>query len=87
MPPGYGVSMKLKAEFTTEPFSEEETPAHALCARDTALTAGLQVDFGPLGTAVSGESEPLFDSLGPIARAAFEAGATTMTLRLQQQDV
>ncbi|SFA90425.1 HTH domain-containing protein [Amycolatopsis marina] len=75
--------MELEAEFTTEPFrGEGSPPEHATLARDAALTAGLSVDFGPLGTAARGEREAVLDALPAIARAALDAGATRFTLRL-----
>lgn len=76
---------KLEAEFTSEPFHGEGTPpAHALKAREAAELAGLTSDFGPLGTAVTGEADAVLDALPAIARAAIDGGATRLTLRVQR---
>lgn len=77
--------MQLEAEFTTEPFhGEGEPPEHARQTLLRASEAGLATDFGPLGTTVRGDREALLGALEPIVRAAFDAGATRITLRVQQ---
>lgn len=82
-PDGYRAEVKLEAEFTTEPFrGEGEPPAHAVNARDAAESAGLAVDFGPLGTTVRGDADTLLDALPAIARAALAGGASRLTLQL-----
>ncbi|GAA4662469.1 MULTISPECIES: helix-turn-helix domain-containing protein [Amycolatopsis] len=79
--------MELRAEFTTEPFrGEGEPPEHAVRAREAAVKAGLTVDFGPLGTTASGDSDALLDALPAIARAALDGGATRFTLQLSAGD-
>lgn len=75
--------MELRAEFTTEPFhGEGEPPGHARHARAAAESAGLTVDFGPLGTTARGDADALLDALPVIARAALAAGASRLTLQL-----
>ncbi|WP_027946333.1 helix-turn-helix domain-containing protein [Amycolatopsis taiwanensis] len=75
--------MELTAEFTTEPFhGEGRPPDHAVRAREAAAEAGLEIDFGPLGTTASGEAEVLLDALPAIATAAFAGGATRFTLQV-----
>lgn len=77
--------MRLEAEFTTEPFEGEgDPPAHATQALDVALGAGLECDFGPLGTSVSGESEALLRTLPEILATAFEQGATRITVQVER---
>lgn len=84
---GYGASVELRAEFTTEPFrGEGEPPEHAVRAREAATEAGLTVDFGPLGTTASGEADALLGALPAIARAALDGGATRLTLQLSTGD-
>ncbi|UJW35961.1 hypothetical protein L3Q67_20495 [Saccharothrix sp. AJ9571] len=76
--------MELEAEFTTEPFlGEGPPPEHAELARQAALAAGLETDFGPLGTSVRGEAEAVLAALPKIARAALTGGATRLTLQLR----
>lgn len=80
--------MQLEAEFTTEPFHGEsdDPPAHALAAVRSARQAGLQTDFGPLGTAVRGEPEQVLGSLHSIMRSALDAGASRITVQIQVAD-
>jgi uncharacterized protein YqgV (UPF0045/DUF77 family) len=79
--------MMLRAEFTTEPFEGEgDPPAHALAARDCLLTAGLDPDFGPLGTAISGDREQLLPALAEVLDKALAAGANRITLQVTAED-
>jgi uncharacterized protein YqgV (UPF0045/DUF77 family) len=80
--------MRLVAEFTTEPFDVEgEPPAHATRAFQAAQEAGLDCDFGPLGTSVSGEQDQLLPALPGVLQAAFANGATQVTLQVRQDGV
>ncbi|UUZ59853.1 hypothetical protein [Nocardioides sp. B-3] len=57
--------MRPVAEFTTEPFhGEGEPPAHAAAALRAAEEAGLDCEFGPLGTTVRGDAEDLVPAPG-----------------------
>jgi uncharacterized protein YqgV (UPF0045/DUF77 family) len=77
--------VRLEAEFTSEPFhGEGSPPEHAVAARDAATEAGLDTDFGPLGTLARGEAEKLLEAVPAIARAAFGGGATRVTLQLRR---
>ncbi|TDD03642.1 hypothetical protein E1181_19880 [Saccharopolyspora terrae] len=79
--------MMLRAEFTTEPFEGEgDPPAHALAARDCLLAAGLDPDFGPLGTAISGDREQLLPALAEVLDKALAAGANRITLQVTAED-
>lgn len=80
--------MQLRAEFTTEPFrSEGEPPAHATEPVRVLQQAGFEVEFGPLGTGVSGESEPLLDALRDVLATALANGATRVTLQVRLPEV
>jgi len=72
----------LVVEFTIEPFVEGEPGPHVRAAVDAAERSGLTVDFGPFGTAVSGEDGAVLDSVDGILRAAVAAGATRVSLQL-----
>ncbi|WIX78814.1 helix-turn-helix domain-containing protein [Amycolatopsis carbonis] len=79
--------MELEAEFTSEPFQGEGAPPeHAVRARDAARDAGLDTDFGPLGTLARGSADQLVNALPAIARAALEGGATRVTVQLRRTD-
>ncbi|OJF77846.1 thiamine-binding protein [Nocardia seriolae] len=80
--------MRLRAEFTTEPFhgEGEAPPPHAVAALEIAESAGLECDFGPLGTLVAGTDEKLLPVLGEIMATAFAHGATRVTMQVEQDD-
>lgn len=80
--------MRLVAEFTTEPFDVEgQPPAHATEAFQAAQDAGLDCDFGPLGTSIRGEEELLLPALTGVLEAAFAHGASQVTLQVRRDDV
>lgn len=75
--------MILRAEFTTEPFEGEgEPPAHAVAARDCLRAAGLEPEFGPLGTSISGEREALLPALAAVLETVLDTGANRITLQV-----
>ncbi len=79
--------MRLRAEFTTEPFhGEGEPPAHVTAALDAVRAAGLDAEFGPFGTTVSGDEDTLYDALPSVFRAAMDHGATRITLQVERAD-
>ena len=76
--------MRLRAEFTTEPFhGEGEPPAHVTAALDAVQTAGLEAE---LGTSVTGDEDTLYDALPAVLRAAIDNGATRITLQVERAD-
>jgi len=78
--------MRLDAEFTTEPFhGEGEPPAHATAALEAARAAGLDCEFGPLGTSVRGERSALLAALAGVVDAALEHGADRVTLQVRRE--
>ena len=80
--------MRVVAEFTTEPFQGEgEPPAHARRAWDVVQAAGLEGDFGPLGTEIAGEHEQVLDALREVMSVALDAGANRITMQLQRGNV
>ncbi|HEY6931952.1 MAG TPA: helix-turn-helix domain-containing protein [Marmoricola sp.] len=80
--------MRLRAEFTTEPFhGEGEPPAHATEPVRLLQQSGFDVDFGPLGTGVEGESGSLLGALPEVLDAAFAHGATRVTLQVRRPEV
>lgn len=79
--------MRLVAEFTTEPFhGEGRPPAHAEAALAAARDGGLECDFGPLGTTVTGEGDDVVHALADVLRAALSHGATRVTLQVEVTD-
>ncbi|MGA8210835.1 MAG: thiamine-binding protein [Nocardioidaceae bacterium] len=79
--------MRLVAEFTTEPFvGEGEPPAHVREAYAAAQAAGLTGEVGPFGTSVTGGRDELLGALTTIVTAAFDHGASCVTLRVERAD-
>jgi len=79
--------MRVRAEFTTEPFhGEGPIPEHVTAAAAPLTTAGLTPELGPLGTSVEGEAEAVVDALAAALKAALRHGATRVTLTLGDVD-
>ncbi|MET9490816.1 thiamine-binding protein [Nocardia sp. NPDC006630] len=79
--------MRLRAEFTTEPFDGEgNPPPHATETFAALEKHGLTCEFGPLGTSVAGPDEALLPALQEMLAVAFSHGASRVTLQVEQAD-
>ena len=74
--------MALTVEFTIEPFVPGQPGPHVRAAVEAAERSGLAVDFGPFGTAVTGDDEAVLAAVDRILRAAVAAGATRISLQV-----
>ncbi|MFJ8198487.1 hypothetical protein [Streptomyces sp. NPDC096152] len=75
--------MRLKVEFTTEPFDLDEAPAHALAAREVIEAAELDaVDVGPFGNTAEGGADAVLNAVDTLLRRSLEAGATRISLQV-----
>lgn len=75
--------MRLRVEFTTEPFDLDEAPEHALVAREVVQMAPLDsVDVGPFGNTAEGGAEQVLSVVDNLLRTSLEAGATRISLQL-----
>lgn len=75
--------MRLKVEFTTEPFDLDEAPAHALVAREVIEGARLDaVDVGPFGNTAEGGADAVLTAVDALLRRTLEAGATRISLQV-----
>ncbi|MCZ4123836.1 MULTISPECIES: hypothetical protein [unclassified Streptomyces] len=75
--------MKLRLEFTTEPFDLDEAPAHALVAREVVGAADLDaVDVGPFGNTAEGSPEAVVAAVAELLRRTVDAGATRVSLQV-----
>ncbi|MEU5631663.1 hypothetical protein ACIA8I_17100 [Streptomyces rishiriensis] len=75
--------MRLKVEFTTEPFDLDEAPAHALVAREVIERADLDaVDVGPFGNTVEGAADAVLAAVDALLRESLGAGATRISLQV-----
>ncbi|MFD7701304.1 hypothetical protein [Streptomyces caelestis] len=75
--------MRLRVEFTTEPFDLDEAPAHAVVAREVVETAELDaVDVGPFGNTAEGGADAVLGAVDAVLRRALTAGATRISLQV-----
>ncbi|MBX9396727.1 hypothetical protein K4749_24855 [Streptomyces sp. TRM72054] len=75
--------MRLKVEFTTEPFDLDEAPAHALVAREVIEAAELDaVDVGPFGNTAEGTADAVLTAVDALLRRTLQAGATRVSLQV-----
>ena len=79
-------SVRLVAEYPTEPFRGGGTPPeHAQRALDVIRAAGLTGEFGPLGTEFSGDADEVLDTLRDVLAAALDAGESRVTVQMTAQ--
>ncbi|WP_406103256.1 hypothetical protein OG698_13400 [Streptomyces sp. NBC_01003] len=75
--------MRLRVEFTTEPFDLDEAPPHAVVARDVIQKAELDaVDVGPFGNTAEGDAGAVLGAVEALLRQTLEAGATRVSLQV-----
>ncbi|MFI1015230.1 hypothetical protein [Streptomyces sp. NPDC020965] len=75
--------MRLRVEFTTEPFNLDEAPAHALVGREVIRTAELDaVDVGPFGNTAEGGADAVLAAVEALLHRTLGAGATRVTLQI-----
>ncbi|MFE2100056.1 MULTISPECIES: hypothetical protein [unclassified Streptomyces] len=75
--------MRLRVEFTTEPFDLDEAPAHAMAAREVIEAAELDaVDVGPFGNTAEGGADAVLTAVDALLRKTLEAGATRISLQV-----
>jgi uncharacterized protein YqgV (UPF0045/DUF77 family) len=79
--------VRLRVEFTTEPFDLDEAPAHAVVAREVVQGAPLDaVDVGPFGNTAEGGSDEVLAAVDAVLRATLAAGATRVSLQVNVID-
>ncbi|MGC4983424.1 hypothetical protein ACLQ18_22785 [Streptomyces sp. DT193] len=75
--------MRLRVEFTTEPFDLDEAPRHALVAREVIEAAELDaVDVGPFGNTAEGGADAVLTAVEALLRQVLDAGATRVSLQV-----
>ncbi|MFE4858791.1 hypothetical protein [Streptomyces sp. NPDC056670] len=75
--------MRLRVEFTTEPFDLDEAPPHAVVARDVIQAARLDaIDVGPFGNTAEGGADEVLTAVDELLRSALAAGATRVSLQV-----
>ncbi|MFB7864195.1 MULTISPECIES: hypothetical protein [unclassified Streptomyces] len=79
--------MRLRVEFTTEPFDLDEAPAHAVVAREVIQSAALDaVDVGPFGNTAEGGADAVLTAVDALLRKSLAAGATRVSLQVNVID-
>lgn len=79
--------MRLRLEFTTEPFDLEELPRHAVVAREVVEGGTLDaVDVGPFGNTAEGSQDAVVAAVGELLRRTLAAGATRVSLQVNVVD-
>ncbi|QMU76023.1 hypothetical protein GXW83_10020 [Streptacidiphilus sp. PB12-B1b] len=78
--------MRLKVEFTTEPFELDGFPDHARAARRVVDEAGLSVDVGPFGTSAEGGATQALAAVSRLLQEALAHGATRISLQVSALD-
>ncbi|MET7299538.1 thiamine-binding protein [Embleya sp. NPDC005575] len=74
--------MRLRIEFSTEPFDPDGVPAHALEARRVVDEAGLDVEVGPFGTTAEGEADVVRAAPDQVFRGTLGLGATRIPVQI-----
>jgi uncharacterized protein YqgV (UPF0045/DUF77 family) len=75
--------VRLRVEFTTEPFDLDEAPAHALVAREVIEAAELDaVDVGPFGNTAEGGADEVLTAVHALLRRTLASGATRISLQV-----
>lgn len=75
--------MRLRLEFTTEPFDLDEPPGHALVAREVVHGGTLDaVDVGPFGNTAEGSAGAVVDAVSELLHRTLAAGATRVSLQI-----
>jgi uncharacterized protein YqgV (UPF0045/DUF77 family) len=75
--------VRLRLEFTTEPFDLDEPPRHALVAREVVEQARLDgVEVGPFGNTAEGAAEEVLATVDVLLRRALEVGATRISVQV-----
>ncbi|WP_190019807.1 hypothetical protein [Streptomyces hiroshimensis] len=79
--------MRLRVEFTTEPFDLDRVPPHAEAAREALQGAGLDaVDVGPFGNTAEGGGSAVLAAVQQVLNTSLQAGATRVSLQVSVVD-
>jgi len=78
--------MRVRVEFTVEPFVAGAPGPHVLAAVHAAEARGLTVEFGPFGSSGEGDREVVVAAVDDALRAALDAGATRVSIQVSTID-
>jgi uncharacterized protein YqgV (UPF0045/DUF77 family) len=74
--------VKIRAEFTVEPFRAGAPGPHVAAAVDGARRSGLEPEVGPFGTAVEGDLAEVVAAVANVVADGMAAGATSVSLHV-----
>ena len=75
----------LQLEFTVEPFVEGNPGPHVTAAVEAAEAVGGVVEFGPFGSSCSASAEAMPDVIASLVRAAFQHGASHVSMHVARE--
>lgn len=78
--------MRLRAEFTVEPFLPGKPGPHVRAAIDAAGAEGLTVEVGPFGSSIDGREAAVLAAVARLHAAAFAAGAQRVVVEMLRVD-
>jgi len=76
--------VRLRVEFTLEPFTEGAPGQHVVTALQQLRARGITADIGPFGTVMEGEHHVVLHAIEPMVTAAFAHGATNVSMALSK---
>ena len=86
-PSSYRVGMTSgQLEVLVEPFRENDPGPHVTAVIETLQSAGLEPDMGPFATTVDGDLHAILDVIHDLLSSGFDAGASTIQLRVSVID-
>jgi hypothetical protein len=75
--------VRLRLEFTTEPFDLDVPPPHAVVARELVEGGGLEgVEVGPFGNTAEGAADEVVAAVAELLHRTLAAGATRISLQV-----
>jgi uncharacterized protein YqgV (UPF0045/DUF77 family) len=72
--------VRIRVEFTIEPFVEGKPGPHVKSALDQLRARGIAVEIGPFASTIEGEHHLLLRSLEPLITASLANGASNVSL-------
>ena len=74
---------QLRLEITIEPFVAGDPGPHVTAAGEVARAAGLDVEFAPFGTVVTGSVTDVVALMSDLVGRPVAAGATRLTFQIE----
>lgn len=78
------MTVRLKVEFTVEPFVAGDPGPHVHAAVDAVRDSGIDPEIGPFGTGFDVDEDEADAVIGRVIRAAFSQGAERVSLQVER---